>query len=376
MKTGLALTLLLIGIIAHQLVLSGQTMAASFPGLTILGQASNLNYPGLTPANGGQVPGTPQFAAPSGNTGLSGELLGDSTTTPSGNSGYALSGVTTTPAYTVGVNDPATIAAYNQSINNYQSALGNLPTQLQGSDAQIQDSYNTALQSLLGNANQAKSTYNSGTTQNQQQYVTNKNTIGTNAGQSLSGIERLLGSRGAGGSSAALFNAPQAIAEQATSQRAGAGQNYGANQQGLDTTYNTFLTGNQNDQNSIAKQRDTNLNSAQAQIQQTQAGLLQQLATLSAQKAAATGGNPTTAAQPFLDQANNYLSSAAQLGLNIAPLNYNTNAYTAPALSSYTTNPFATPTATSNPSIVNNTVSPALASLLKPQTALSGVTKA
>lgn len=281
----------------------------------------------------------------------------------------------TSPAVTVGVNDPATLAAYTQAINQYQNQLGILPTQLQGSDAQIQDAYNTAYQTLLGQANQAKSSYGTATSGNQQNYVTAKNTIGTNAGQSLNGLERLLGSRGAGGSSAALFGAPQAVAQQATEERSGAGQTYGQNQAGLDTSYNNFLTGNQNDIGNIGKQRDTQLNGAQQQIDSTRAGLLQQLATLSAQQAAATGGNSTSAAQPFLDQANQYLSSAANLGLNVPSFNYNTNAYSAPTASSYATNPFAAPV-TSNPSqgILNNTVSPALSTLLKPK--LSGVTAA
>lgn len=273
-----------------------------------------------------------------------------------------------------GVNDPATIAGYGQAITDTQQSINELPTQLQGSENQIADAYNTAYQTLLGQGNEAASTYGANTTANQQGYVTNKNTIGTNAGQSLNGLERLLGSRGAGGSSAATIAAPQAVAEEATQQRAGAGQAYGATQNGLDTSYGQYKIQNANDIASIGKQEQDQNNAAVAAMNSTKAGLLQQLATLSAQKAAAQGGNPTAAAQPFLTQAANYLSSAATLGLNVAPLNYNTTAYTAPAATSYTTNPFATPS-TSNPNagITASTTAPALTPLLKATTALSGV---
>lgn len=276
---------------------------------------------------------------------------------------------------TVGVNDPATLAAYDQQIAQYNQAINALPTQLQGSDNQIQSAYTTALNQLLGAKNQATAGYGTATTGNQQQYVTNKNAIGTNAGQSLNGLERLLGSRGAGGSSTALFGAPQAVAQQASQQRAGASQTYGGNQSNLDTSYNNYLTQNSNDQNSIGSQRDQNLNAAQQAIASSNAGLQQQLATLQAQKAAATGGNPTSAAAPYLASAANYLQSAGNLGLNTFTPQYNTAAYSAPTAASYTVNPFATPTTqNTNQGILNNTVSPALSSLLKPK--LSGVTTA
>lgn len=320
--------------------------------------------------------GNPLAGVGIGAGGVQYNAAGDPITTTStqGTAPVLAPAVSNSPSYTVGVNDPATLAAYDQQIQQYNQAIQGLPTQLQGSDNQIQGAYQSALQQLQGQANQAQSTYNTATTGNSQNYVTNKDTIGSNAGQSLNGLERLLGSRGAGGSSAALFSAPLAVAQQATAQRAGAGQNYGQNQSGLDTSYGNYQLQNQNDLSGIASQRDQNLNSAQQQIASTQAGLLQQLATLSAQQAAAKGGDPTSAAAPYLSQAQNYLSSANQLGLKTFVPSYNTTAYSAPTAASYTPNSFAQPVAASNPNITNNTVSPALGALLKPQ--LSGVTTA
>lgn len=273
-----------------------------------------------------------------------------------------------------GVNDPATIAGYGQAIADTNQTIGQLPTQLQGTEDQIQNAYNTAYQQLLGQGNQAASTYQTNTTGNQQNYVTNKNSINTSAGQSLNGIERLLGSRGAGGSSAATIVAPQDVAQEASANLAGAASTYGSNQSGLDTSYGNYKIQNANDIASIGTQQQNQDTAAEATIANTRGGLLQQLATLSAQQAAAEGNNPTTAAAPYLAAAQTALSAANQLGLNVAPLNYNTTAYAAPSAASYTPNPFAAPVATNAPQgITNNTVSPSLSPLLKGATSLSGV---
>ncbi len=286
----------------------------------------------------------------------------------------ALPGADASTTIIPGVNDPATIAGYTQAIGDTNAALGNLPTQLQGSENNIQNNYNTAYQQLLGQLNSANQAYGQNTTANKQSYVTNKNTIGTNAGQNLTGIERLLASRGAGGSSAALFGAPQAVGTEATQQRGGAGQTYGANQNALDTSIGTYREQNQNNVNSIGTQEGNQTNAAEEAINQTRGGLLQQLATLSAQKAAASGANPTTAAAPYLASANSALSAAANLGLNVAPLNYNTTAYAAPSASTYVPNPFAAPV-TANPQagIAGQSVAPALNPLLRATNSLSGV---
>lgn len=286
----------------------------------------------------------------------------------------ALPGPDASASVIPGVNDPATLQGYTQSINDIDQTIGSLPTQQEGTDAQIVAAYNTAYQQLLGNLNSANSAYSTNTTGNQQNFVGNKNTINASSGSSLNGLERLLASRGAGGSSAATIVAPTAVAQQTTGQLAGAAGAYGSTQSGLDQSIGAYREQNQNDQNSISQQEQQNTTNAAATVANTKAGLLQQLATLSAQDAAAQGNNPTTAAAPYLAQAQSALSAANNLGLQVAPLNYNTAAYAAPTAASYTPNTFSTPTtANPTPNILSNTVSNAAAPLLKATTALSGV---
>jgi hypothetical protein len=226
-------------------------------------------------------------------------------------------------------------AANNQAIGNINSAIGRLGTQQASGNQGIDNAYNTALQQLLLGKNQGELSYNQGKQTNATNYVQNKNAIGANAGEALNGIQRLLGSRGAGGSSAYNTVAPGAVARGATLQRADAGQNFGANQQGLDTNWNQYMTGYNNSVTGAGAQRDEQKRTLNDSITQNNASLLQQLASLQA------GAGNSAGAQPYLDQANSLLDRLATSAP--AQINYNTQAYTPPSISSYS----ATPTSTS-----------------------------
>ena len=238
---------------------------------------------------------------------------------------------------------PVDTAAYDQAIANTQAAINNLPNQLNSGNANIDTSYQDALNQLLAGKNQANSAYTTNKGQDATQYVAGKNTIGANAGNSLNGLLRLLGSRGAGGSSAATITAPGAVAQQATIQRGDLGNTFATNESGLDTNWNNYLTGYNNQVSSAGSQRDQQKQQLQASVNTNQASLLQSIATLAAQKSQAAGGDGVAAAQPYLDQANSLLSSAAT-NPTFAPISYQTQAYQSPNLASYTTNPNAAPT--------------------------------
>lgn len=238
--------------------------------------------------------------------------------------------------------DQAVLGQYDQSIGNTQAALNRLGDQFNSGVSGIDSSFTNALNQLLLGKNQANSAYSTNKQQTAKDYVGAKNTIGANAGSSLSGLLRLLGSRGAGGSSAATITAPGAVARNATLQRQDVGSTFGANNQALDTGWNNYLTGYNNQVSGATSQRDQQKSELQRQIDTNRASLLQTLASLSGQRAQAAGGNPTGAAQPYLDQANAVLDQTSRY--NIAPINYQTQAYNAPELSKYTTNPNAAPT--------------------------------
>lgn len=270
-------------------------------------------------------------------------------------------GSSATPAGAGSGVDQATLDAYGQSIGNTQSAIDRLGGQQASGNNSIDASYTNALNQLLLGKNQANATYDTTKHQTGVDYVGAKNTIGANAGNSLNGLLRLLGSRGAGGSSAATISAPGAVARNATLQRTDVGNTFGANNQALDTNWNNYLTGYNNEVSSAGNQRDQSKQSLQQQIDNNRATLLQSLASLTGQQAAAQGGNATAVSQPYLDQANALLDKTSNY--TTAPINYQTQAYTAPDLAKYTTNPNATPTFNGQTQ-ANDYTSPYLAALL------------
>lgn len=274
---------------------------------------------------------------------------------PSDTAGTSVSGSVS------GASAPVDLSGYDQAIGNTNSAISRLDPQLNSGNSSIDASYSNALNQLLLGKNQSNQTYNTNKQQTAQSYVNAKNTVGSNAGNQLSSIQRLLGSRGAGGSSAYNLTAPDAVARQATLQRTDLGNTFGQNNQALDTNWNNYLTGYNNSVAGVGTQRDQQKQGLQSSIDTNRATLLQSLAQLTAQRAQAAGGNGVDASQPFLDQANAALDRTANY--NVAPINYQTQAYNAPSLADYTANPQAAPTFQGQ-APTNDYFSPYLAALL------------
>lgn len=238
--------------------------------------------------------------------------------------------------------DQALLGQYDQSIGNTQAAVDRTGAQLQSGNSEIDASFQNAINQLLLNKNREQVTYDDNKKATANDYVGAKNTIGTNAGQSLSGILRLLGSKGAGGSSAARIAAPGAVTRQATLQRTDVGNTFGSNNKALDTNWNNFLVDNDNQVASAGSQRDQQKGALARQIDSSKATLLQSLAALLGQRAQAAGGNPVAAAAPTLAQANQALDSSSHY--TVSPIDFKTGAFVAPTLGQYTVNPNAAPT--------------------------------
>lgn len=241
-------------------------------------------------------------------------------TTSSGNTGSG------------GTSNAAALASYDQAINNLQQGLPRLDNQFASGNQAIDTSYQNALNQLLLSKNQANNTYTTGLYDNSQSYVRNKNTVGSNAGSSLNGLLRLLGSRGAGGSSAAGV-ARDAVGRAASLQRGDVTANFAGNNRALDTNWNNYLIGYDNAVSSAGSQRDQERQKLASSIETNRANLLQQLAGLYGERAQAAGGNATAAAQPYLNQANSILDRQSVYTTN--PINVNTQTYQAPPLSEY-----------------------------------------
>lgn len=261
--------------------------------------------------------------------------------------------------------DPNQVALYNTAINTLQDALNRSGNQLGIADQNINTQYGTNVNELNTAKANANQSYDTSSTQNGQQLQTNKNTIADQASAGLRGLLRTLGAYGAGGSSDALYTAPQAVAGEATSQRNGANQNFATNQQGLDTNWNNFINSDASSRQQLNDWQTQQLNSAQAQSDTAKQSLLQQLATLQGQKAAYAGGNSTAAAQPYLDQANGLSSTIDNLAAINPTYNGTTPTYTAPTLSSYVNN--ANTSTSINPTGTDSSVTPYLTSLLGTQ---------
>lgn len=255
------------------------------------------------------------------------------------------------------------IAAYNQSIQNQQAALNRQNSVYNSGYANAQSAYNDAVNQLNQGKALANQTYTKNVGQTKQDYVGAKNTISSNAGSSLNSLLRLLGAHGAGGGSAALYGAPQAVTRQATLQRNDASGTYGKNMQALDTGWNNYLDAYQQNLTAADRQRQNDINKAKSTVDQSRASILQTLADLFGKRTAIGGGDAQAAAQPYLNQANQYLNEAAALGRGVPVPRVAPAVYTAPSLADYTVNPNATPTVEGQAQTTDYT-SPYLAALL------------
>jgi hypothetical protein len=241
---------------------------------------------------------------------------------------------------TLGANtviDQNAINEYDQAISQTQAGINRLPGQRNTGYSSIDSSYQYALDQLLGSRNRGQASYDKATQDTRTNYVGAKNTIGSQAGESLNGILRLLGARGAGGGSTARIAAPGAVARGASLQRASVGNDFAQNLQGLNQNWGDFIQDYTNQVSSAGSQRAQSRRSLEDNIDTEQAGLLRTLAQLNAQRASAAGGNTVDAAQPYLNEANAILDRVSNY--QTAPINYQTNAYQAPSLASYDVKP-------------------------------------
>lgn len=263
------------------------------------------------------------------------------------------------------------LGQYDQGISTLEQALARAGSQLGIAQGNINTQFGVNQNELNSAKNQATQSYQQSGTQNGQNLQTNKNTIADQASQGLRGLLRTLGAYGAGGSSDALYVAPQTVAQQATSQRNGANQTFAQNQQGLDTNYNNFLTQDAGSRQKLQDWQTQQLNSAQSQSDTAKQNLLSQLAQLNGQKAAYQGGSYTGAAQPYLDQANGLSSTIDQLAAINPTYNGTTPTYTAPPLASYVNN--GNTATTTGQGALQDTTTPYLTALLGAQKLKNGI---
>lgn len=225
------------------------------------------------------------------------------------------------------------LSGLNQSESLLNNSLGRLDGQLANAWGNIENQYTTRTNELESALKAAKQGYENSSTQNQQSLRTNKNQITDQASSGLRGLMRMLGAYGAVGSDLNL--AGGAVADQASQQRAGAGQTFAENQQNLDTNWGTYGTQHKNEESKVSDWRTQQRNAIEQQSLTTRQDLLQKLASVRSQRGTLLGGGQVNA-QGLIDQANGLSGRIDELGKVNPTYSGVTPTYQAPSLSSYT----------------------------------------
>lgn len=262
--------------------------------------------------------------------------------------------------------DRNAINYWNGVIDDNQNQLDNLGNQLNELNKNTDSDYNIKRNELQSSYDRSKADYDSSTTRNQQQLQTSKNTIADRASQGLRGLLRTLGAMGAGGSSEALYNAPELVTAQANQERAGVNQTFGENQQKLDTNWGNYQIDHENEKKKLEDWKTGQLRENEQKMLNQKSNLLQTIADAYAQRGSAGqgAGNKLSELTQQLKANRNRLN---ELNKFVAPQYDGTRAmYEAPSLSTYNTGNTSLITNVSDApqAGMNASVTPTLAMLL------------
>lgn len=231
-------------------------------------------------------------------------------------------------------------ALYDQAIGNLESSQGALDAQERIGLDNVAKSYQNILDRLLSARNTAEGEYTGAKTQNTIQNQKNRSQIDFETGQRANALQRLLGSKGSGASTAARVAAPYAAALEGTQQLNQVGDTYAQNQNALDQNWNTYITNYDQSQKDLEAQRLNQENAVKSDVIGKRQTLLNSLAELRAKKASAAGGNPVAASQGTFDQANALNGQIANLGQQYyGRVNVASPEYKAPDLAKYSYDP-------------------------------------
>lgn len=225
-------------------------------------------------------------------------------------------------------------------------SLGRATNQFNIGNANVMDAYNAAYSKLTGDKNIANRNYTTARTQSQQDNVEAKAGINENVRNQYTGIQRLLGSRGAGNSSAAQILAPYAAGKTGNIQRGQVQKAYGRNMGALDTNWADTEAQYTNSFGQLDADKQNNLRSNESTYNSLQAQLLGQRAAIDPNNRGA-----------YQARVNDLLTQVDNLGrkvtfnpaaVNVKPVD----------LQQYNYDKFNAPSTGSNPSAVNQGAGP------------------
>lgn len=250
--------------------------------------------------------------------------------------------------------DPNAVAYYTDVINQLQSQLGSAQAQQPTLIANIENAANQQQTELNQQEGTAESGYAGQRASNGQNRAQNVSSIDQNANSTYQSLLSLLGAAGAGVSSAANFNAPEAVSKNASAQRSGADTTYNSNESAIDTAdtqtkqqYQNALTDLLSQENSAKGNALTSLLNSEAQLEQ-QIGSAQinraEYGGQSYQQAEASD-NTKGAIGSIESQLNDIFKQYATPSFSVQPVSVTT-----PNLTSFSTDPITIASQSSNPS--------------------------
>lgn len=239
------------------------------------------------------------------------------------------------------------MAYWDDQLANADQQLGRIGTQEQTLRQNAENSYKSAYERLVGDKTKTERDFNTTKTRAIEDNITAKSNINTSVRNQNQGLQRLLGARGAGNSSAAQILAPFAAAKVGNQQRQQVQTAYGRNMQGLDTAWGDYNKDWEESAGDLAVQRDNAITQGVAGLRQTEAGLLEAKGNAAVQRNQAGGQSYTqarSARQPYSDRIKQLIGQIDAAGAvkNFTP---KTAAYKAPEIAQYTYDRFAAPTA-------------------------------
>ena len=239
-------------------------------------------------------------------------------------------GISAAPAF-----DPAAMAYYDDQQNLANQALARLNAQRGIGQGNIANSFQSALNQLLGSNAQAER--DAGLTKQRtiDDNVTARANVDQTVARQAQGLRRLLGNS----SSAAQYAAPLAVARQGNEQQGAIQTSFGRNLQNIDIADEDRKKAFGSAQEDLGRQRTQQENQLNAGLLQNEAQINEQLSSIALQRAQAQGKNYAQARgslAPFNDRVSTLLSQIDQLGANPAIAAKNVS-FTAPTLDQYNT---------------------------------------
>lgn len=236
-------------------------------------------------------------------------------------------------------------AYWADQISNADQQLARLPGQEQTGRNNIENSYQAAMARLMGDKEITTRDFNTKKQQTIDDNVTAKSNIDTGVSKRFSAIQKLLGSRGAGGSSAARVLAPYMVGKTGAQQRNQVQTAFARNTQGLDTAFGDYNNEYDTSVGDLGVQKESQFKTLTGGIKQSEADLLEAKSNAELQRAQAGGQNYAQARgvrTPYLQRIQQLVGQIDSLGAN-PTFTPKTAAFKAPELASYTYDRYAGP---------------------------------